>query len=173
MNVSELGSIGEFIGAFGQIIALVYLVIQVRNNTRSVQANTHAQIWGGQMPLWQHRINFEYADKVYSTIAKEELSASERLAAGSHAVLACRAHQNIFNQVRTGAVSEGSANLEGLGLNVARNPVVQRFWGDEAPTVWTGTKLTDLLSPAYVTYLTPLVEQARVQFSGEDGAYET
>lgn len=37
-----LGNYGEFVGAFGVIISLVYLGIQVRGNSRLVQENTKA-----------------------------------------------------------------------------------------------------------------------------------
>ena len=36
MNWEALGSIGEIIAASGQIITLVYLVIQVKHNTLSI-----------------------------------------------------------------------------------------------------------------------------------------
>ena len=53
MTIAELGSVGEFIGSIVVLITLVYLAIQVRQNTRHVQAqmghdgwlaNTHDEI---------------------------------------------------------------------------------------------------------------------------------
>jgi len=159
MNWEAIGTIGEATGAIAVVITLIYLAIQLRHNTQSVHANTHQQILNAQQPLWLEQTNFAYAEEILSVIAKDSLTPAEALAAGSHAVLRCRAHQNIFNQVTSGALTREAANLDQLGSNVAFNPVVQRFWGESAPDVWPGTKLIDLLSPGYVSYLAQLLEK--------------
>jgi len=38
MTLQDLGSIGEFLGAIGVIISLVYLATQIRQNTKSIRA---------------------------------------------------------------------------------------------------------------------------------------
>ncbi len=40
MNIMELGALGEFIGAFGVIASIVYVGLQVRQNTRAVRSET-------------------------------------------------------------------------------------------------------------------------------------
>jgi hypothetical protein len=37
MTITELGALGEFVGAIGVIATLVYLAVQVRQNTRSLE----------------------------------------------------------------------------------------------------------------------------------------
>ena len=160
MNWEALGSIGEIIAASGQIVTLVYLVIQVKHNTLSIKANTHQQILNGQLPLWQNRLDFDHSERIYEAIDKEKLSSAEALSAGSHALMGCRAHQNIFNQVKSGAISAESSNLYILAKSVANNPVTRKFWNDDAPQVWEGTKLRDLLSRDYVEFLDPFVKRA-------------
>jgi hypothetical protein len=39
MTISELGSIGEFIGAIGVVVTLIYLAFQIRQNTAQLQQN--------------------------------------------------------------------------------------------------------------------------------------
>jgi hypothetical protein len=39
MSIAELGALGEFVGAIGVIGTLAYLAVQIRQNTRSVQAS--------------------------------------------------------------------------------------------------------------------------------------
>jgi hypothetical protein len=39
MTISELGSIGEFVGAIGVVITLVYLAFQIRQNTTQLKQN--------------------------------------------------------------------------------------------------------------------------------------
>jgi len=36
MSIMELGALGEFIGSIGVIVTLVYLAVQIRQNTRSI-----------------------------------------------------------------------------------------------------------------------------------------
>ena len=40
MTLQDLGNIGEFVGAIGVIASLVYLAVQIRQNTTSVRAST-------------------------------------------------------------------------------------------------------------------------------------
>jgi hypothetical protein len=37
MTITELGALGEFVGAIGVVVTLVYLSIQIRQNTRAMQ----------------------------------------------------------------------------------------------------------------------------------------
>ncbi len=161
MDWEALGAIGEMVGAIAVVATLGYLAIQLRLNTKSVYANTHQQILNAQQPLWLARMDFVNAKILLEAIAQDELEPHEALAAGSHAVMSCRAHQNIFNQVMSGSISADAANLDRLGRNVAFNPVVDRFWGDDAPEVWEGARLQDFLSPAYLSYLSGLRQAGR------------
>ncbi len=153
MTLADLGSLGEFIGSIAVLVTLVFLAFQVRQNTKTIAAATHQSILDLQQPLWCMQADFDYADRLVDTLAKEELSEADRLALGSIAVLRCRAHQNIFHQVRSGALTSSETNLRQLAANVVVNPVVLRFWGSEAPELWPGVRLVNLLSPDYVTYL--------------------
>jgi hypothetical protein len=39
MTIEELGALGDFVGAIGVIVTLVYLAVQVRQNTHSLEAS--------------------------------------------------------------------------------------------------------------------------------------
>ncbi len=52
MDWEALGAIGEMVGAIAVVATLGYLAIQLRQNTKSVHANTHQQILNAQQPLW-------------------------------------------------------------------------------------------------------------------------
>ena len=41
MDLQDLGSIGEFLGAIAVVVSLVYLSAQIRQNTRSLRANAY------------------------------------------------------------------------------------------------------------------------------------
>ena len=40
MSLEDLGNIGEFVAAVGVIASLIYLAVQIRQNTRSIRAST-------------------------------------------------------------------------------------------------------------------------------------
>jgi hypothetical protein len=40
MNIMELGALGEFVGSIGVIATLVYLAIQIRQNSRTLQSTS-------------------------------------------------------------------------------------------------------------------------------------
>jgi len=43
MDLTQLANLGEFIGGVAVLATLVYLAIQVRQNTRSLQATRHQE----------------------------------------------------------------------------------------------------------------------------------
>ena len=45
MTISELGAIGEFLGSIAVLITLIYLAVQVRQNTRHVKAQMGHDGW--------------------------------------------------------------------------------------------------------------------------------
>lgn len=41
MSLQDLGNLGEFLGAVGVIVSLIYLSLQIRHNTRAVNASSN------------------------------------------------------------------------------------------------------------------------------------
>ena len=41
MTLANLGNLGEFVGAIGVVVSLIYLAVQIRQNTKSVRSSTH------------------------------------------------------------------------------------------------------------------------------------
>ncbi len=44
LNLQDLGNLGEFVGAIAVVTTLVYLTLQIRQNTRSLRARTYQDI---------------------------------------------------------------------------------------------------------------------------------
>jgi hypothetical protein len=44
LNIQDLGNLGEFVGAIAVVITLVYLTLQIRQNTHSLRAQTYQDI---------------------------------------------------------------------------------------------------------------------------------
>ncbi len=43
MTIQDLANLGETIGGFGVVISLLYLAVQIRQNTRAVRSSSYHQ----------------------------------------------------------------------------------------------------------------------------------
>jgi hypothetical protein len=43
MSLQDLGNLGEFIGAIGVVVSLIYLAAQIRHNTRAIRASAQQE----------------------------------------------------------------------------------------------------------------------------------
>jgi hypothetical protein len=44
MSLEDLGNIGEFVAAVGVIVSLIYLAVQIRQNTKTVRTSTYQEV---------------------------------------------------------------------------------------------------------------------------------
>ena len=56
MSLSELASLGEFIGGVGVLVTLVFVAVQLRQNTRAIQRN-NAREAGNALVTTMHANN--------------------------------------------------------------------------------------------------------------------
>jgi hypothetical protein len=80
ISLETLSQLGEFIGGFGVILTLIYLAIQLRNNTSSQRADMTARILE-RLSAQQHYLGFDVeANTFYMSAAADptKLSVEER-----------------------------------------------------------------------------------------------
>jgi len=53
MTLSDLGNLGDFIGAIGVIASLIYVGFEVRRNTKALRAQAHETVVSGYMAIVQ------------------------------------------------------------------------------------------------------------------------
>ena len=51
MSIMELGALGEFLGSIGVIATLIYLAIQIRQNTRSVRDSAYQAMYRSSIEM--------------------------------------------------------------------------------------------------------------------------
>jgi hypothetical protein len=80
MDLEQLANLGEFVGGFAVIASMVYLAIQIRQNTRSVRSSTLAtntNNWSSML------VNLASDDKVeaylHGMVGKEDISSAHLL----------------------------------------------------------------------------------------------
>ncbi len=79
MSIMELGAIGEFIAAFAVVASLIYVGLQVRQNTRAINGNALAQVASEQQ---RNLIAITQDDGLGNAVTK--VNASEELSPLEH-----------------------------------------------------------------------------------------
>jgi hypothetical protein len=105
MTLTELGAAGEFFGGIAVILTLIYLAIQIRQNTKAVRLQTHQ----GLQDTLTRNYSIFMEDRSLDVIVKfandpANLSPQENLRNTFLWRVIILAHQNLFYQVREGAI---------------------------------------------------------------------
>ncbi len=81
MTLQDLGNIGEFVGAIGVIASLVYLAVQIRQNTRAVRSNTSQAITDARVEFLKSITDDAEVAKIFRSglLDRESLEGDERL----------------------------------------------------------------------------------------------
>lgn len=101
MNWDAFGAVAEFGGAIAVVVSLVYLAVQVRQNTRAIQGQTtHAVTERQQAELhWSHEIASTF---VKSIETPRELTSAEAWSLSEWMTSAIVMRQNEYRQFRLG-----------------------------------------------------------------------
>lgn len=131
MTLQDLGSIGEFLGSLGVIISLIYLAIQIRQNTRSVRAATHQAFVEVNSSFAALLLNNDSMARVYRIGIDDysKLNEDEQVQFDMLMVTYFRNMQSLFHQHNTGMLEDQV--WEGSVRNMLwyiRQPGVLEWW---------------------------------------------
>ncbi len=106
MTLQDLGNIGEFLAAVGVIVSLVYLAMQIRQNTRSVRSAAYQAAVASSVDI---ATKFASSETLSETFSKgfrnyETLQGPERHRFGAYAYGLFRSYENLFYQHAQGAI---------------------------------------------------------------------
>ena len=106
MTIQDLGSLGELIAAVATIATLVYLAIQIRQNTTSSRTGTYQNIVSTGIELG---ITFARDDSFADLFARgaaqpERLTPAEAIRLQGHISSVFRCYELIFHQFEQGAI---------------------------------------------------------------------
>ena len=106
--LESLGHIGEFVGAIGVVISLVYVAQQMRQNTRSVRAASFNSMVQNSITLLEHSFrDSEFAEFLHRAEQDPDgLSPDERIRWDSYMTAVFRHFGNLIYQHRVGALDE-------------------------------------------------------------------
>ena len=122
ITLQDLGNLGEVLGAIGVIVSLLYLALQIRQNTRSVRASTYQAF----SESFRDFRNLLVGDERLGTIwirglrSRPDLSAAERAQFDALLMNFLRGVEVSFYQQANGLLDAG----------------FYRGWIDEALAIW-------------------------------------
>jgi quinol monooxygenase YgiN len=107
-TLQDLGSLGEFVGALGVVISLVYLAQQMRQNTTSVRAASFNSMTENSIRILEHSIrDGDFAEFLHrAQLDPSALSANEFLRWDAYMTAVYRHFGNLVYQYRVGVLDK-------------------------------------------------------------------
>ena len=137
MNWDAIGAIGEVLGALGVITTLVYLAVQIRQNTRAVQGATVNAIKEGQQYElhWSSEIAAAFTKAIESP---DQMDSIEVWRLSEWLTAAFNARQNELIQYERGLLDpeiwEGSKIIVGVIMSL---PWAKKWWNQYGRDAYT------------------------------------
>jgi hypothetical protein len=133
MNWEAIGAIGELIGAVAVVITLVYLAVQIRQNTMVSRAATRQKVAQMAMAAGSDvAINGDLAELLVRDLEGKEITPAQRLRLFARLYVALRHWENIHYQHLIGMLSKDE--WRGFRLNLKALfewKTTQTYWKNE------------------------------------------
>ncbi len=132
MTIMELGALGEFVGAIGVVVTLVYLTMQLRQNTNAIELNTARAVTEELQTMFSLiASNQELAEIFVTASGESELEGAERARFYRFTHNIVRVFENAFLQSRSGVIDQ--AHWEGttrMMIDYTSSAGFQGYWLD-------------------------------------------
>ncbi len=132
MTIAELGALGEFVASFGVLITLIYLAIQMRQNTKAVRLSTAHAVTEELQDMFSLLTSDEGLCDVFIEAAQnEELSGVTRVRFNTFMSNVVRVYENAYLQNRDQAVNTDHwAGIVRMMIDVTAMPAFASYWED-------------------------------------------
>ena len=130
MTLEDLGNIGEFVGAIGVVASLVYLAVQIRQNTRTLRAATYESL--AQATATSNALLIsdpEVARVVEAGLGKEPLPLEDRARFTAYLRMTFRRYDSIFlHHCQSTLPPEAWGAYWNSFRRILRSPNVRDYW---------------------------------------------
>ena len=148
MNLDQLGNLGEFVSGVAVVASLIYVAIQIRQNTRATQAATLQEVSRDMREQFSPKPVVHEASRKIS--GGEKLTFEERWAWNQYTMNTFRMYENQWFQYQRGALDaqlfRGYQNHIYLTMDL---PGVKAFWESTS---------TAFFHPEFVTHVERLLK---------------
>ena len=101
MTLNDLGNIGELIGALAVLVTLVYVAVQLRQNTLAIKAQTYQEVYRDL------RENLMYLDREFIEKSVEgSLDPTHKAYYELFLLVSLRAYENWWNHYNYGTITQ-------------------------------------------------------------------
>lgn len=104
--IENLGNIGDFIGGIGVVVTLVYLAVQVRQNTRTVRLSSIQQVMGTSVSINETASTGPVPGILAKLEKQERLTDDEFAQYLLHIWAMLTHHWQVFHQYQNGMIDE-------------------------------------------------------------------
>jgi hypothetical protein len=131
MSLEDLGNIGEFVAAIAVLVSLVYLALQIRQNTRAVRAGAHQAMADGISAL---SLTLSESSDLARIMVKghadyDSLTLEERVRFDAFVGRVFASWENVFFQRQEGLVGPDMWEAwDEAYCRIVSAPVFARFW---------------------------------------------
>lgn len=160
--METLGNLGDFVGGIAVVVTLVYVALQIRQNTRATRAATFL----GLTNAWQDALiasaSPEAAElRVRAAADPDSLSESEYVRLFLSARVLFRRFENDFFQYRSGTFDPGGweGYRRSLVVDVLSSKSMRAFWAQQRST----------FAPEFVSYVDEELISARESRAASSG----
>jgi len=153
MSIVELGAVGEFLGSIGVILTLVYLAIQIRQNTTTSKAATYSATTDG----WAQYLQSQSVEDLQLLISLATKPSELTTASFYRGYYLCRVifrrmeHDYYQYKADTFDRDTWNAYLTSWREDTFNNPAFRAMW----------TLQRDYLDPNFVQFMDRVVEESR------------
>jgi hypothetical protein len=136
MSLDDLGNLGEFIASIAVLVTLVYLAIQIRQNTAAVKVQVRQAISEAQFANINSRATDERLPLIIMKLNRgEPLTQEEHDRLYFHTDATMRQFENVHSHSLAGVVSHKDwiAQLAGM-VKTMRTPTSREIWSNLKPT---------------------------------------
>lgn len=127
----------ELIGVFGVVASLVFVGLEVRQNTAAVRGATYQAIADAsfQQVVWfaDNEKLLQFWIRIREGAVPDDFTAEENLVIGANYVMTIRRIENIYVQVREGLVEEEAILRFRPSKDYFESPYFRQFWKDWRP----------------------------------------
>jgi hypothetical protein len=163
MTIQDLGAIGELIAAVATVGTLIYLSIQIRQNTKAIAGASIDAITNHTFQ--ELRWSAEIDDLMFQAQENpESLSELERRQVVLWGLASLRNRQNEYFQWKQGSLSDEVWKAsESILPGILGNPVLRQWFDSETPK--------HVLAEDFYTYAKSLTEEAEQSFVQKFGSF--
>lgn len=118
MNTSKLADISEIVSSIAIVITLIFLTVQMKQNTDAIQANSRHTIITTDMDILTEGISYP---SIEQSMYKQELTEDEKIQLEWWLIKLCRTREHQWFQYQSGLLDENTwkSYLTGLSRNLS------------------------------------------------------